>query len=295
MEQKPAYYAVIPASVRYCKELEPMARLLYAEITCLTHTEGYCYASNQHFADLYDVDVRTIQRWLEGLKKHGFITVETQKSGIHFTRTIRISGDIQKQVTKGQKCHGGTPKMSCPPDKNVAIILNTNKSSDEDITRGASPPAVLLFSFFIEMLKKHVPEVMTMPDAKTAKVFDKLLELRSSDEIKAVIIFSLQDEFWRQHVHSPNYLKVKYDRLLAKMNSTKSGKHSDIEPANDFIARLKAKYDGHPQVDVGPSYVEIRAPNGMVYPGYTIKYGEKGFEEQVKNALRKMRLPIDGI
>ena len=73
---KPGYYAVIPASVRYCKSIPPAAKLLFGEITALCSVEGYCWASNAYFCDLYGVDRATVQRWLSALAKEGFIRVE---------------------------------------------------------------------------------------------------------------------------------------------------------------------------------------------------------------------------
>lgn len=74
-ENKPGYYAVIPASVRYCKELKYPERLLYGEITSLLNKEGYCFASNRYFAELYGVIQGTVSRWISNLEKCGFIKV----------------------------------------------------------------------------------------------------------------------------------------------------------------------------------------------------------------------------
>lgn len=75
-ENKPSYYAIIPAQVRYCKALKYPERLLYGEITSLMNKEGYCFANNRYFADLYDVIPGTVSRWISHLEKLGFIKVE---------------------------------------------------------------------------------------------------------------------------------------------------------------------------------------------------------------------------
>ncbi len=73
---KPSYYSIIPASVRYSKELSPNAKLLYGEITSLCNKNGYCWASNEYFANLYGVKKATISEWISLLVKHGFLLRE---------------------------------------------------------------------------------------------------------------------------------------------------------------------------------------------------------------------------
>ena len=75
--QKPNYYAVIPADVRYNKNLSPNSKLLYAEITALCNMNGKCTASTQYFATLYNVSKTSIQNWLKCLVDNKFITRTT--------------------------------------------------------------------------------------------------------------------------------------------------------------------------------------------------------------------------
>lgn len=72
-ELQKVYYAVIPANVRYDKDLVPNAKLLYGEITALCNEKGYCWASNQYFAELYNVSDRTIKNWISQLADKGYI------------------------------------------------------------------------------------------------------------------------------------------------------------------------------------------------------------------------------
>jgi len=74
MKNKPNYYAVIPANVRYDKTLTPNAKLLYAEITALCNMNGKCSASTSYFSQLYEVSRVSIQKWLKILEDKKYIT-----------------------------------------------------------------------------------------------------------------------------------------------------------------------------------------------------------------------------
>jgi len=79
-ENQISYYAIIPATVRYDKELKANEKLLYGEITALSNRNGYCYAKNRYFANLYDVSIETVSRWLSHLQNLGYIEIEIQRN-----------------------------------------------------------------------------------------------------------------------------------------------------------------------------------------------------------------------
>ncbi len=94
-----SYYAVIPANVRYDKNLCPNAKLLYGEITALCNEKGFCWASNQYFAELYSKTEETISRWINQLKQYNYIKIKYKKRGFEIIeRKIFLS--IDKKVNR---------------------------------------------------------------------------------------------------------------------------------------------------------------------------------------------------
>ena len=73
MKEKPNYYAILPAEVRYSQALIPNAKLLYAEITALCNMNGKCTASTEYFCRLYEVSKVSVQKWLKNLEDNNHI------------------------------------------------------------------------------------------------------------------------------------------------------------------------------------------------------------------------------
>ncbi|MEB7468130.1 helix-turn-helix domain-containing protein [Enterococcus faecalis] len=76
MNEHRGYYAIIPAIVRYDNHLNGNAKLLYGELTALANEKGYCWATNQYFANLYKVSKRTIISWLKQLEERNYIKMQ---------------------------------------------------------------------------------------------------------------------------------------------------------------------------------------------------------------------------
>ncbi|MDR1398643.1 MAG: helix-turn-helix domain-containing protein [Treponema sp.] len=119
----PAYYAVIPADVRYDKRLCANAKLLYGEITALSHKEGYCWATDGYFASLYEVGRKTVNLWVQNLKECGYISIEH----IYAEDSSKIT---QRRISiKGTPC----PKNEAPLPEKKGTPCPKNRA--DNITR----------------------------------------------------------------------------------------------------------------------------------------------------------------
>lgn len=118
MEEKPNYYAIIPAEIRYDSELKSTEKLLYAEISALTGKEGICWATNNYFAKLYNVTPHYISTLIGNLEKQGHIRTELIYKGKEVKqRNIYLLHKSVIPIT--QKCN--TPITQKCKDNNINI------------------------------------------------------------------------------------------------------------------------------------------------------------------------------
>ena len=142
---RPSYWAVLPATVRYDTKLPSSAKLLYAEISALTESYGYCWAPNDYFERLYGITDRTVIRLLQALEKGRYIRIEgggtTKRRIFCGINPLADAAPIEAPARREQKKTTdknvtGTDKNVSGTDKNVTAIYN--KKMDQD--NGANPP-----------------------------------------------------------------------------------------------------------------------------------------------------------
>jgi hypothetical protein len=125
MEERPNYYAIIPANIRYDADLTANAKLLYGEITALCNEKGYCWATNEYFANLYGVSKTSISKWISSLIQKEYIFSETiYKEGTKeiLNRYLRIVKDpIEEKLNRGIE-----EKLKDYKDNNTSINNTIN-------------------------------------------------------------------------------------------------------------------------------------------------------------------------
>lgn len=100
--EKPGYWAVIPANVRYDKNLSPLAKLLYGEISCLLQFNNKCFASNKYFSRLYEVSETQVSRLINQLIKHNYVKSEMEITAHGSRRLIKIPLNIFDDTTQSK-------------------------------------------------------------------------------------------------------------------------------------------------------------------------------------------------
>lgn len=129
MDERPGYYAVIPADVRYDDSIPANAKLLYGEISALIGADGFCFATNTYFSNLYGMAEETIARLITKLEKAGHIRreLERDKDGQIVSRKLYLN----VSVTEG---HPLDKKINTPRQKNQEGIDEKVKDTNTSIT-----------------------------------------------------------------------------------------------------------------------------------------------------------------
>lgn len=124
------YYAIIPANVRYDRDLIPSAKLLYGEITALCNEKGFCWAKTQYFQDLYGVSRVSIQKWLKSLETNGYISREV----IYKENSKEVAKRIIRIINTPYKEKLATPltKVNSPRKEKLTENNTSNNTINEE-------------------------------------------------------------------------------------------------------------------------------------------------------------------
>lgn len=117
-QERPSYWAVVPAPVRYDTAIPANAKLLYAELSSLTNEKGYCFASNAYFAANFSMTDTSVRRLLKALADRGFIRIDVVR-------------DKKTNQVKERKIYVGlNPAASAPPSAQNCAEGSAQKSAE---------------------------------------------------------------------------------------------------------------------------------------------------------------------
>lgn len=230
MQNEPSYYAVIPAEVRYCEKMSMGAKLLFGEITSLCNQTGYCWATNQYFAELYKKTTRTICNWIIELEENSFIISEIKEGNTRHIRMAICVGGLEKNfVGVGKKFRGGVEKNFLPTNNKYNNInesegerarAHTHARVDESDKQPQKPTAVVLdsadeFHEFKGWLTKFTPRIERMEQPFNQNQFRWVMKWKNYDDQKLKRILVEMDN-WKplldKKVSAYTTLKEWYNR-----------------------------------------------------------------------------------
>lgn len=174
--EKPNFYAILPADVRYDEAIPPNAKLLYAEISALTGSEGFCFATNDYFAQLYGMTVETISRLIAKLEKAGYIRrlVDRDDTGQIVGRRLFLTSSVSDGHPLDEKINTSQQKNQGGIDKKVKDNITRDNIEKENIKEkvaasGKRAPLTdaQLRELFIGWINKIAPDYWTVKDKNT--------------------------------------------------------------------------------------------------------------------------------
>lgn len=228
----PNYYAILTAEVRYDKELPPMAKLLYAEVTALTAMNGICKATNDHFAEVFGLTKSSISRLISQLVQKGYLhNVIRYKEG-----TKEIAERYLTPIRKNE--YTLSPKMSIPYTqkwvypilKNEEAIINLTDSINippYNPPKGEEEP--------VERIKAELDTPQSEAKPKTSKANFSFEAMKSFEAFWAV--------YPKQRAGNKQKALAAYIRVLREKRADLAGLQKAVElyAASDEVAKGFAK------------------------------------------------------
>lgn len=217
--ENPNYYAIIPAAVRYDEKLRANEKLLYGEISALTQKNGECWASNNYFADLYEVTPQAISKWILDLAERGYITVEyirAEKSKNIDKRIIKmVSTNIDRVSTKDV---GGYQQKF--KENNTSI---NNKEKEEELTKIINfyeNNITLITPFVSEDMEKYLQDGL-----EADLIIDCMKEAVSRNKRNWRYVVSILNDCCNNNIKTAKQFNIKQKEFKSNNNnSTKQTK-----------------------------------------------------------------------
>jgi hypothetical protein len=224
LNKEQSYYCIIPWKILTNKKLSSTTKLIYGEILALTNKDGYCRASNKHFAKIFEIkNISTISSLINKLAKLEYIFIEIDKKNGN-KRKIWITTPIRKNHNRYyEKSQEGIRK-----NHNKEYNIESNNKINN------------IYTHFCKRFNKNSNQYR-LTTKRINKIRTRLKEFKV-DEILQAITNASEDDFYsgkndRGWTADLDYITRSYEiveRLLhlqprkAEPNNSYKGKYDDI-------------------------------------------------------------------
>ena len=269
--EKPNYYGILPANVRYDKELKPMEKILFTEISSLTSKEGYCYAKNSYFAELYDVHKNTVGNWINNLVKRGYLksviiyekgTKNIQERRLYITTPTNEKTDtsINKKIDtcQSKNLEGINEKIDTPINEkiednntsinNTSLLLNNNNNNNIYVKNEFSRVCEEIKNNWIKIAHEYkLSGTQLKITEKRKRVINNLLKEYSVEEVLQAM----------EKIRTSNFLQgnnktgwqIAFDWFINKSNFLKVLEGNYDDKANSNNSEKEKKFQNYQEKD----------------------------------------------
>ena len=222
MKDKPSYYSILTADVRYDEKLSASEKLLFSEITALSNKHGYCTAGNGYFSKLYNVSDRSVTRWIKHLKELGYLKyVPIYKKDSKEVDERRLYPLTNSKDPLDKNVYGGRQKCPRPLDKNVEdnITSINNINTNNDIKENSNKSNSINkdnfdYKKFIEWFNELSDKNFRNTETNRKLIRARLNEGYTKEDIAKVVRFKVNQ--WKDNTKMNKYLR--FTTLFAPTN-----------------------------------------------------------------------------
>ena len=235
MEERPSYFSILTADVRYDKRLSASEKVLYSEITALANKEGYCYATNGYFAKLYEVAESTISVQIKKLAECGYVTISIENG---YKRKIYIGYKEDLEKSNTPLYENLIPPLEKSKDNNTSIN-NTNNNYEK---KEEGEPQKNDFVEISKEYDKRYPS--TLSSYKSRQLADILQNYG-----KEATLFAIRESFSRNAKKPIDYIRsvamnkareIESNADNSKVEKIVKSKKEEMKASDDFKEAMKA-------------------------------------------------------
>lgn len=271
MEEKPNYYSILTANVRYDKRLKANEKLLFSEITALSNKYGYCTATNSYFSELYEVSKKSISTWINNLKKYGYLEIKIyykeNSKEINKRKIYPITNPIEVNVsTYGRKITEGIEEKFHTPieekvKENITSINNINisdKSNSESNNKNR-----FNYSKFINSINETANTNFRNSSNNRKLIHARLEDGYTKEDIAKVITFKANQ--WKDNEKMKKYIVLttllrpsNFDKYIQevectpepqkKKSNTSSARRPERTEEEERLYQLRLYASEHPEI-----------------------------------------------
>lgn len=264
MTDKPSYYSILTADVRYDERLSASEKLLFSEITALSNRHGYCTAGNGYFSKLYNVSDRSVTRWIKHLKELGYLKyVPIYKKDSKEVDERRLYPLTNSKDPLDKNVYGGRQKCPRPLDKNVEdniTSINNINMLDKDNSE-VSNTNRFNYSKFINSINEEANTNFRNSSNNRKLIHARLADGYTEEELIKVIKFKANQ--WKDNEKMKKYIVLttllrpsNFDKYIQEVESIPEPqekrkrkvplKEKERDPIEEKIYQYKLFLKEHP-------------------------------------------------